>query len=147
MSTSTPSDPSTTGTTSSSSSSTDGSPRGEIGRQTYDAVRRLIDTGMNKTEAFAKVAKETGRSAATVTTTYYRMAKREPDGGGVRQSATAAMRSAKSVSGAHVERLAGDARGAIDALQQRIAELERQVETFAEDSRELQRIKRALGKN
>ena len=144
MSTSTPSDPSTTGT---SSSSTDGSPRGEIGRQTYDAVRRLIDTGMNKTEAFAKVAKETGRSAATVTTTYYRMARREPDGGGVRQSATAAIRSAKSVSGAHAERLAGDARSAIDALQQRIAELERQVETFAEDSRELQRIKRALSKD
>ena len=59
-------------------------PRGSIGPETYDAVKRLIDSGMNKTEAFAKVAKETGRSAATVTTTYYRIAKQQPGGGGVR---------------------------------------------------------------
>ena len=36
-------------------------PRGSIGPQTYAAVKKLIDAGMNKTEAFAQVAKETGR--------------------------------------------------------------------------------------
>ena len=79
----------------SDSGATSKGPRGSIGPETYAAVKKLIDAGMNKTEAFAQVAKETGRSAATVTTTYYRIAKRQPGGGGVRTSAKAAKASAR----------------------------------------------------
>jgi hypothetical protein len=93
----------------SDSGATSKGPRGSIGPETYDAVKKLIDAGMNKTEAFAQVAKETGRSAATVTTTYYRIAKRQPGGGGVRRSAkTAKAATRKAVSG-QTDRLAADA--------------------------------------
>jgi uncharacterized protein YaaN involved in tellurite resistance len=122
------------------------SARGSIGPETYAQVRRLIDRGMNKTEAFAQVARETGRSAATVTTTYYRIAKRQPGGGGVRQSARSTAHAAKKVGGAQAERLAHDARAAIDALHKHVAALEAQLEELTAKSRELDRLKKAIGK-
>ncbi len=122
------------------------SARGSIGPETYAQVRRLIDRGMNKTEAFAQVARETGRSAATVTTTYYRIAKRQPGGGGVRQSARSTTHAAKKVGGAQAERLAHDARAAIDALHKHVAALEAQLEELTAKSRELDRLKKAIGK-
>ena len=116
------------------------SARGSIGPETYAQVRRLIDRGMNKTEAFAQVARETGRSA------YYRIAKRQPGGGGVRQSARTTTHAAKKVGGAQAERLAHDARAAIDALHKHVAALEAQLEELTAKSRELDRLKKAIGK-
>jgi hypothetical protein len=130
----------------SESGATTKGPRGSIGPETYDAVKKLIDAGMNKTEAFAQVAKETGRSAATVTTTYYRMAKRQPGGGGVRQSAKTAKTATRKAVGGQTDRLAADARAAIDALHQHVAALEAQLEELAQKSQELERIKKALGR-
>ena len=121
-------------------------PRGSIGPETYAAVRKLIDAGMNKTEAFARVAQETGRSAATVTTTYYRMAKRQPDGGGVRQSAKAAVRTTRTAASGQTERLTSEARAAVEALHEHVTALEAQLEELTRQSQELQRIKQALGR-
>ena len=130
----------------SDSGTTPKGPRGSIGPETYDAVKKLIDAGMNKTEAFAQVAKETGRSAATVTTTYYRIAKRKPGGGGVRTSAKSAKAATRKAVGGQTDRLAADARAAIDALHQHVAALEAQLEELAQKSQELERIKMALGR-
>ncbi|MCX6392755.1 MAG: hypothetical protein NTX95_09720 [Actinobacteria bacterium] len=130
----------------SDSGTTPKGPRGSIGPETYDAVKKLIDAGMNKTEAFAQVAKETGRSAATVTTTYYRIAKRKPGGGGVRTSAKSAKAATRKAVGGQTDRLAADARAAIDALHQHVAALEAQLEELAQKSQELERIKKALGR-
>jgi hypothetical protein len=58
--------------------------RGEIGRQTFEAVQKLVRQGNRTTEAFARVAEQTGRSAATVATAYYRVARTLPDAGGVK---------------------------------------------------------------
>jgi hypothetical protein len=58
--------------------------RGEIGRQTFEAVQALVRQGNRTTEAFARVAEQTGRSAATVATAYYRVARTLPDAGGVK---------------------------------------------------------------
>ena len=56
--------------------------RGEIGRQTFDAVHALVHKGgMKTTEAFKKVAAETGRSVGTVQTSYYRIARQTPGSG------------------------------------------------------------------
>ena len=130
----------------SDSGTTPKGPRGSIGPETYDAVKKLIDAGMNKTEAFAQVAKETGRSAATVTTTYYRIAKRKPGGGGVRTSAKSAKAATRKAVSGQTDRLAADARAAIDALHQHVAALEAQLEELAQKSQELERIKKALGR-
>lgn len=59
--------------------------RGQIGRQTFDLARALIKEGKKPTEAFNIVAQRTGRSAATVATAYYRVARTMPDGAGVKQ--------------------------------------------------------------
>ena len=53
--------------------------RGEIGKQTFEAVHALVHkSGMKTTEAFKKVASETGRSVGTVQTSYYRIARQTP---------------------------------------------------------------------
>ncbi len=63
-----------------------GGGRGTIGRQTYERVRELLADGTLTTRAaFERVSEETGRSVGTVQTAYYRMARRCPGGGGVRQ--------------------------------------------------------------
>ncbi len=59
--------------------------RGQVGRQTFDMARELIQGGKKPTEAFAAVAERTGRSAATVATAYYRIARTMPGGAGVKQ--------------------------------------------------------------
>src|SRR6476646_4444297 len=61
--------------------------RGQVGRQTFDMARELIKQGKKPTEAFAAVAERTGRSAATVATAYYRIARTMPGGAGVKQRA------------------------------------------------------------
>ena len=70
----------------SGSASTPGT-RGQVGRQTFDMARELIKQGKKPTEAFAAVAERTGRSAATVATAYYRIARTMPGGAGVKQRA------------------------------------------------------------
>ena len=119
-------------------------PRGSIGPETYAAVKRLIDQGMNKTKAFEQVAKETGRSAATVTTTYYRIAKQQPGGGGVRTSARRTAKSARKAVSGQSERLATDAKAAIDALHQHVAQLEAELAELTAKSREVEKIKASL---
>jgi hypothetical protein len=59
--------------------------RGQVGRQTFDMARELIKGGKKPTEAFNIVAERTGRSAATVATAYYRIARTVPGGAGVKQ--------------------------------------------------------------
>jgi hypothetical protein len=61
--------------------------RGQIGKQAFAAAKALIEDGKKPTEAFAIVAERTGRSAATIATAYYRIARTLPDGGGVKQRA------------------------------------------------------------
>ena len=52
--------------------------RGSIGRDTYDRVRALVDQGMKRQEAFQRVAEDTNRTAATVQTAFYRVARSMP---------------------------------------------------------------------
>ena len=59
--------------------------RGTIGKATFEQVTALVDEGMTRSAAFAKVAEETERTPATVATAFYRVAREMPDGGGVQQ--------------------------------------------------------------
>ncbi|MFM9125851.1 MAG: hypothetical protein ACKOSO_12140 [Actinomycetota bacterium] len=120
---------------------------GDIGRQTYEDVRALVEQGMKKTEAFAKVAKQSGRSANTVMTQYYRTAREQVDGGGVRRTARTARagaRTAAKSANQQTERLISEAKTAIDALQAHIAELERDLERATQESKELEKIRKVL---
>jgi hypothetical protein len=145
------------------------SPRGSIGKASYEAVRKHIDEGKKATEAFRLVAEETGRSTATVQTAYYRVARSLPDGGGVQlrpRKKAATRRSAKAAgagAGASGTRrgrprtsasatsgtAAGAARqlsAAVEALVDHITRLESELADARKDSQRLAEIERALGR-
>jgi hypothetical protein len=56
--------------------------RGAIASEIYEQVERILQEGVNKSEAFARIAGETGRRAATVAANYYRAARRRGEGAG-----------------------------------------------------------------
>jgi hypothetical protein len=101
--------------------------RGQIGRQTFDLARALIKEGKKPTEAFNIVAQRTGRSAATVATAYYRVARTMPDGAGVKQRSRSgrASTSAKSRStrSTRARRTTGRANGAGSTTAQLVRQL------------------------
>ena len=52
-------------------------PRGQVGPQTYEQVRKVADEKqVPLVKAFDEVAKATGRKASTVAVTYYRIARK-----------------------------------------------------------------------
>lgn len=53
---------------------------GVIGEQIYDQVEKLVAGGMNRTQAFAEISKESGRQAGTVAANYYRVARKRAGG-------------------------------------------------------------------
>jgi hypothetical protein len=57
--------------------------RGNVQRETYDRVRALLSSndGLKTREAFERVAAESGRSVGTVQTSYYRIAREDPNSG------------------------------------------------------------------
>ena len=136
-----------------------GSGRGNISRQTYERVRELLSGSGDLTTraAFEVVAEETGRSVGTVQTAYYRIARQMPDGGGVRQRPRSGRRPAgaeggaargrragtRRSAGADVDALVRDVQRAVDALVNRVRELEsgqRELRDYAARYQEIQRI-------
>jgi hypothetical protein len=143
------------------------SPRGSIGKASYEAVRKHIDEGKKATEAFRLVAEETGRSTATVQTAYYRVARSLPDGGGVqlrprkktasRRGAKAAGTNSTSARRGRPPKKASTASGtaagaarqlsaAAEALVDHITRLESELADARKDSQRLVEIERALGR-
>lgn len=53
---------------------------GVIGEQIYDQVEKLVADGMNRTQAFAEISKQSGRQAGTVAANYYRVARKRAGG-------------------------------------------------------------------
>ena len=65
-------------------------PRGQVGPQTYDHVRRVAEQkGIPLVKAFEEVAQATGRKAGTIAVTYYRIARRQRGGSGAGSGAAA----------------------------------------------------------
>jgi hypothetical protein len=48
---------------------------GSVGRETYQAVNKLVDGGKSRTEAIAAVAAERKQQEGTVSANYYRVAR------------------------------------------------------------------------
>jgi hypothetical protein len=136
-----------------------GGERGNIGRQTYERVRELLDGGdLTTRAAFERVAEETGRSVGTVQTAYYRVARSMPDGGGVRQrprggrSAAAAAPATRGRRGpgrragsTDVDQLVRDVQRAVDALVTRVRELEGGQRELRDQAKRYDEIRRLIG--
>jgi hypothetical protein len=132
--------------------------RGQIGRQTFDLARALIKEGKKPTEAFNIVAERTGRSAATVATAYYRIARTMPDGAGVKQrsrsgraSTSAKPRTARTVKkrvgrvsapGSTTAQLVRQLVDAAAALSAHVERLERENADYRTITDALDRLKR-----
>jgi hypothetical protein len=133
--------------------------RGQVGRQTFDMARELIKEGKKPTEAFAAVAERTGRSAATVATAYYRIARTMPGGAGVKQrsrsgrvapAATARKARATTKGAARATRAAGSTTSelvrqlvdAATALSAHVERLERENAEYRTITAALDRLKR-----
>ena len=118
----------------------EGGRRGSVGRETYERVRGLIESGMSRTAAFAQVGADTGRSPGTVATAFYRVARQQPDGGGVRQrprrtrTSAGAGQSATSGSSGRSSRRAAAASPSADNL---VADIHRLVDQLAQQLRDL----------
>jgi len=129
--------------------------RGEIGRQTYERVRALLDGGMSRTTAFEQVGEETGRKPGTVATAFYRIAREQPDGGGVRQrprktretagsKRTSRQRAAAPETTPSVDRLVGDVHRSIDQLAGQLRELDAEVRQLREQATRYDQIRRLM---
>lgn len=146
--------------------------RGSIGRASYEAVRRHIGDGKRATEAFKLVAEQTGRSAATVQTAYYRIARSLAGGGGVqlrprtsakpkRAGGSASKRASVAASAAAAGSRRGSRSGvaasspsvatlvrqlstATEALVAHVARLEEELASARHDSERLAEIERTL---
>ncbi len=128
--------------------------RGSVGRQTYDSVRALLDQGLSRSDAFARVGEETGRSPGTVATAFYRVARQEPDGGGVRQrprkrAGTSTPARAAGGGGRRaaspepsVDRLVADVHRSIDHLAAQLRTLETEVRTLREQAGRYEQVRK-----
>jgi hypothetical protein len=63
---------------------------GSVGRETYEAVTKLVDGGKTRTEAFAEVATARGQQAGTVAANFYRVARAQGGTSGRKRPATRA---------------------------------------------------------
>ena len=121
--------------------------RARIGRQTFERVHNLVRDGKRPTEAFAIVAENTGRSAATVATAYYRVARTIPGGAGVKQRTR---RDRPAVAAPAVSTPQAPRRGATttsDLLRQLVetaAALAQHVERLEQENAEYRQITAAL---
>jgi hypothetical protein len=116
------------------------SERGAVGRATFDRVQQLVNNGMTRSAAFAAVAEESGRSAATVATSFYRVARQRPDGGGVKRRP----RKRRDVAPARGPGRGRGRRAATTSTDALIAEVQRAIEALGSHLREVEKEARSL---
>jgi hypothetical protein len=121
-------------------------PRGQIGQQTYDQVRALVDqSGMAIGKAIEEVAKSSGRTPGTVAVTYYRLSKQKSGTkaprNGRRTRTVAQAPAAKSSSLSSIlSRVAAD----LKELQSVIAEQAQEMDRLRQESKLAARIRKAM---
>jgi hypothetical protein len=118
--------------------------RGSIGQQTFELAHELIRDGKKPTEAFALVASRTGRSAATVATAYYRVARTIPGGAGVKQRARRGPRAAAATVPSTTRRSATTTSELVRQLVDAAAALGQHVERLERENAEYRKIAAAL---
>jgi hypothetical protein len=123
-----------------------GGGREGIGRQTFELAHALIASGKRPTEAFAMVAADTGRSAATVATAYYRVARTIPGGAGVKQRARRGARRAPAAPAAATRRRGTTTSELLRQLVDAAAALGQHVERLERENAEYRSIAAALAR-
>ncbi len=111
-------------------------PRGQVGQQTYDQVRALIDQrDIPVGQAIKEVAQSTGRSQGTVAVTYYRMARQQ--GGSKGRKPVAKAQGPKAV----VRTTGAGTRGAQALISQITASLAQLQAIVAQQAEEMEQLR------
>lgn len=122
-------------------------PRGQVGQQTYEQVRKLVtEKKLPVGKAFAEVAKATGRKAGTVAVTYYRIARRQ--GGPVaRRSGRKPGRpvgSGRAGITGNLQGVLARVTAAVEDLKKVVAHQEREIVRLRGESKLAERIRKAM---
>jgi hypothetical protein len=133
---------------------------GVIGEQIYDQVEKLVADGMNRTQAFAEISKQSGRQAGTVAANYYRVARKRAGGSlrkakdaparkprataskGGRPRGSGTRRSAAATGGGDIDALAAQLVASVEALA---AAVKAQGAEVSELRSRLDGVKKLLG--
>lgn len=110
-------------------------PRGQIGPQTYDAVRKIVEEKkLPMGKAFEEVAEATGRQPGTVAVTYYRIARLK--GGPTRK------RRGGRIAGKPGRRGGAKTAGRVGSVLSRVAEAIKELEeVIAHQAEEIARLR------
>jgi len=116
-------------------------PHGSIGQQTFDRVQELVaKEQISRDAAFTKVAAATGRSAGTISNTYYRVARAQ--GGAVLAKKGAVVQGRR---GRPPVSSSGAASGLLTQLAEMIRRQEQELDKLRKENARLQEIRKLLG--
>ncbi len=117
---------------------------GVIGEQIYDQVEKLVAGGMNRTQAFAEISKESGRQAGTVAANYYRVARKRA-GGSVRKPKPARATASRGRAASRAPRRAAAPSGNIEQIAaQLVANMEALTAALREQDAEVKELRSRL---
>ena len=129
---------------------------GEIGEQIFDQVEKLVASGMNRSQAFAKISEDTGRRAGTVAANYYRVARKRAGGSlrprrsstakRARSTATTARRGGRRAAtraSGDIDRIANDLVANVQALTEAVKSQAAEVADLRE---RLDGVRKAVGR-
>ncbi|MDX6647953.1 MAG: hypothetical protein QOK40_3680 [Miltoncostaeaceae bacterium] len=111
--------------------------RGAIASEIYEQVERILLEGISKSEAFARIAGETGRRAASVAANYYRAARRRGEGGPPAPTAPGQVRASRG----RAWRAAGGGDDAAAVLERARAALQELADLAHRQEQELSRLR------
>lgn len=114
---------------------------GSIGRETFAQVEKMMaEEKIKRAEAFRRIAAQSGRSAQSVATNYYRIAR--ASGVPLRKR-----RGAKRAMGAKAGRVAGgDVSRALDAVARLLREQENELARLRAENAKYAALRKLLGK-
>ena len=118
--------------------------RGAIASEIYEQVERILQEGVNKSEAFARIAGETGRRAATVAANYYRAARRRGEGAGrpaASQGRSSRLAGRRAVGGGEAAAIVERAGAAIEELSDLARRQEQELVRLRAESRQYEQIR------
>lgn len=124
------------------------SARGGVGNQIFDEVERLVEGGMNKSQAFNDISQRTGREAGTVAANYYRVARqRGAELRPRRRRGESTPRRGRAGAGGDVQAALAKATAALDELTRAVRAQDQEMTRLRAESQsyaELRRLARRL---
>lgn len=120
--------------------------RGEVGEEIYEQVEQLVTAGkIRRTEAFRRIAEQTGRREGTVAANYYRVARKRGQGRPRRAHEPRGDRRRTRTDAGSATGALGQLRDALEALGSAIKSQEQELQRLRADREQLTELRRLVG--